>query len=114
MANNDFPHMLALQAAQAGLGILFCPISLGHNILRRGEQIQVLPEWQGASREIYAVWSQQRYVPARVQALIEHLADFCQQDPLLIIFLIAHHRERPKPVMSATCEAFSISGTNTG
>lgn len=46
MANNDFPHMLALQAAQAGLGILFCPISLGHNILRRGEQIQVLPEWQ--------------------------------------------------------------------
>ncbi|MFV8759430.1 hypothetical protein [Yersinia enterocolitica] len=46
--------------------------------------MQVLPEWQGASREIYAVWSQQRYVPARVRALIEHLADFCQQDPLLI------------------------------
>lgn len=76
MVNNDFPHMLALQAAQAGLGILFCPISLGHNALRRGELIQVLPEWQGASREIYAVWSQQRYVPARVQALIEHLAGF--------------------------------------
>ncbi|HDL8239431.1 TPA: LysR family transcriptional regulator [Yersinia enterocolitica] len=75
---------LALQAAQAGLGILFCPISLCHNSLRRGELIQVLPEWQGASREIYAVWSQQRYVPARVLALIEHLADFCQQDPLLI------------------------------
>ncbi|CNK66183.1 LysR family transcriptional regulator [Yersinia proxima] len=75
---------LALQAAQAGLGILFCPISLCHNSLRRGELIQVLPEWQGASREIYAVWSQQRYVPARVRALIEHLADFCQQDPLLI------------------------------
>ncbi|HGI0858956.1 TPA: LysR family transcriptional regulator [Yersinia enterocolitica] len=76
---------LALQAAQAGLGILFCPISLCHNSLRRGELIQVLPEWQGASREIYAVWSQQRYVPARVRALIEHLADFCQQDPLLIM-----------------------------
>lgn len=75
---------LALQAAQAGLGILFCPISLCHHSLRRGELIQVLPEWQGASREIYAVWSQQRYVPARVRALIEHLADFCQQDPLLI------------------------------
>ncbi len=74
---------LALQAAMAGLGILFCPMSLCHNQLQRGELMQILPEWQGAYREIYAVWAQQRYVPARVRALIEHLADFCQQNPQL-------------------------------
>ncbi|UNK21987.1 LysR family transcriptional regulator [Yersinia intermedia] len=76
---------LALQAALAGLGILFCPLSLCHNPLQRGELVRVLPEWQGAPREIYAVWSQQRYVPARVRALIDHLADFCQQDPYLMM-----------------------------
>ncbi|GKX54907.1 LysR family transcriptional regulator [Leminorella grimontii] len=76
---------LALQAAQAGLGILFCPISLCHGQLRSGKLVRVLPEWQGAPRDIYAVWSQQRYVPARVRALIEHLADFCRQNPQLAI-----------------------------
>lgn len=76
---------LALQAALAGLGILFCPLSLCHNPLQCGELVRVLPEWQGAPREIYAVWSQQRYVPARVRALIDHLADFCQQDPYLMM-----------------------------
>jgi LysR family transcriptional regulator AphB len=76
---------LALQATLAGLGILFCPASLCHSPLQRGELVQVLPEWQGAQREIYAVWAQQRYVPARVRALIEHLADFCRQDPQLTI-----------------------------
>ena len=76
---------LALRAAIAGLGILFCPTSLCHSQLQRGELVQVLPEWRGAPREIYAVWSQQRYVPARVRALIEHLAEFCQQNPQLRI-----------------------------
>lgn len=76
---------LALQAALAGLGILFCPLSLCHSQLRRGELVQVLPEWRGDPREIYAVWPQQRYVPARVRALIEHLADFCRQDPQLMM-----------------------------
>ncbi|MFC0225474.1 LysR family transcriptional regulator [Serratia aquatilis] len=76
---------LALHAVLSGLGILLCPMSLCHNQLRRGELVPVLPQWQGAAREIYAVWSQQRYVPARVRALIEHLADFCQQDPQLMM-----------------------------
>lgn len=76
---------LALQAALAGLGILFCPESLCHNPLQRGDLIQLLPEWQTSSREIYAVWSQQQYVPARVRALIEHLATFCQRNPLLMV-----------------------------
>lgn len=76
---------LALQAAQAGLGILFCPVSLCHKQLQRGELTQVLPEWQGSSRAIYAVWSQQRYVPARVRALIDHLAEFCQHNPHLMM-----------------------------
>ncbi|WP_431221787.1 LysR family transcriptional regulator [Serratia sp. L9] len=76
---------LALQATLAGLGILFCPASLCHKQLQRGELTPVLPAWHGSSREIYAVWSQQRYVPARVRALIDHLAEFCQHNPHLMM-----------------------------
>jgi LysR family transcriptional regulator AphB len=34
-------------------------------------------------RSVYAVWSQQRYLPARVRALLEHLVLFTARHPLL-------------------------------
>lgn len=76
---------LAIHAAQTGLGILYCPITLCHPLLQTGELVRILPEWQTDPREIYAVWSQQRHVPARVRTLIDHLADFCRKHPLLAL-----------------------------
>ena len=74
---------LALQATISGVGIIFCPINLCHEYLENGELINVLPDWQTDPQEIHAVWSQQRYVPARVRVLIEFLADYCSKHPLL-------------------------------
>ena len=45
--------------------------------------MRLLPGWLPHERGVYAVWSQQRYLPARVRALLEHLAAFTAQHPLL-------------------------------
>jgi len=51
--------------------------------LASGALKEVLPEWQADSRAVYAVWPQQRYLPARVRELLEHLLAFAEQEPLL-------------------------------
>ena len=74
---------LALAAAEAGLGILLCPTTLTRDAMARGSLVDVLPAWQSRPRPVFAVWSQQRYLPARVRALVEYLAAFLAADPLL-------------------------------
>ncbi|WP_077523967.1 LysR family transcriptional regulator [Metapseudomonas resinovorans] len=75
---------LAVNAALSGLGILFCPLNLCHAELARGELVEVLPDWQAPSRDIYAIWPQRRFVPARVRALIEYLVEFAAGEPLFV------------------------------
>jgi LysR family transcriptional regulator AphB len=74
---------LAVKMAKAGLGIFLSPLSQCHDSLQDGSLQQILPEWMPDARDVYAVWSQQRYLPARVRALLEHLSDFAAADPLL-------------------------------
>ncbi|HYD62641.1 MAG TPA: LysR family transcriptional regulator [Noviherbaspirillum sp.] len=74
---------LAVAMAEAGLGILLCPSIQAHAGLAAGTLAAVLPDWMPEPRQIYAVWSQQRYLPARVRALLEHLAEFIGAHPLL-------------------------------
>ena len=74
---------LAVQTACAGAGLLLCPLSICFGALERGDLVEVFPSWQTEMRDIYAVWPQQRYVPARVRALIEFLADYVAGHPVL-------------------------------
>lgn len=74
---------VAVDMASAGLGILFCPLTQCYRELEKGELVRVLPDWVAPPREVYAVWSQQRYLPARVRALLDHLVEFAQAHPLL-------------------------------
>lgn len=74
---------LAVKMAEAGLGIFLSPRSQCHASLQAGRLVQLLPEWMPEPRDVYAVWSQQRYLPARVRALLEHLAAFAANEPLL-------------------------------
>ncbi|MCX7207795.1 MAG: LysR family transcriptional regulator [Proteobacteria bacterium] len=74
---------LAVHMAKEGVGILSCPITVCCEELASGALQEVLPQWQADSRAIYAVWPQQRYLPARVRALLEHLLAFAAQEPLL-------------------------------
>ncbi|MNT91378.1 LysR substrate binding domain protein [compost metagenome] len=48
-----------------------------------GSLVRVLPDWMPQPRHVYAVWTQRRYLPARVRVLLEHLAAFAAGNPLL-------------------------------
>lgn len=74
---------LAVEMAEAGMGILLCPQLQCADQLRAGTLVPVLPGWAPEERYVYAVWSQQRYLPARVRALLEHLAAFAAASPAL-------------------------------
>lgn len=72
---------LAVAAAEAGLGILLCPNTLARDAIASGTLTTVLDGWTPQRRTLFAVWSQQRYLPARVRALVDHLQAFVQSDP---------------------------------
>ncbi|MBP6115992.1 MAG: LysR family transcriptional regulator [Neisseriaceae bacterium] len=74
---------LAISMAAAGMGIAFTQTHLVQPYLDDGRLLHILPEWAGQPRELYMVWPQQRYVPARVRALIDHLVAFCDAEPCL-------------------------------
>lgn len=74
---------LALAAAEAGLGVLLCPATLTRDAIARGSLVAVLEGWTPRSRPVFAVWSQQRHLPARVRALVDHLDAFIGAEPLL-------------------------------
>lgn len=73
---------LAVTLAKNGDGILLCPQVQCGDELQSGELEAILPDHGTQQRHIYAVWSQQRYLPARVRALVEHLADYLSACPL--------------------------------
>lgn len=74
---------LAVQMAEAGLGIVLAPELQCHASLQSGALQRIMPGWTPQVRSVYAVWPQQRYLPARVRALLEHLAAFTARHPLL-------------------------------
>jgi LysR family transcriptional regulator AphB len=74
---------LAVASAVDGGGILLCPEVQCHGELASTGLVEVLPGWVRERRQIYAVWAQQRYLPARVRALLEHLAQAVAAEPLL-------------------------------
>ncbi|MDC8756759.1 LysR family transcriptional regulator [Janthinobacterium fluminis] len=74
---------LAVELAEAGLGIVLCPLLQCRELIVQGRLVRLLPEWMPPPRHVYAVWPQQRYLPARVRALLEHLAAFAAGNPLL-------------------------------
>ncbi|WP_229427211.1 LysR family transcriptional regulator [Massilia atriviolacea] len=73
---------LALSMALDGLGIMLCPGTMGRQHLASGALTVVLPGWSTEQRHIYALWSQQRYLPARVRALLDYLSAFTGAHPL--------------------------------
>lgn len=74
---------LAVQMAEGGVGILLCPLLQCRQEVADGRLLRVLPDWMPQPRHVYAVWTQRRYLPARVRVLLEHLSAFAQQCPLL-------------------------------
>ncbi|WP_229509260.1 LysR family transcriptional regulator [Massilia sp. CCM 8734] len=73
---------LALSMALDGLGIMLCPGTMGRQHVASGALVVVLPGCSTERRHIYAAWSQQRYLPARVRALLDYLSQFAAVHPL--------------------------------
>jgi DNA-binding transcriptional LysR family regulator len=70
-ANNG----LALtQAAAQGMGITRQPDFIAEPFLARGEVVELLQDFAPPPLGIYAVLPSNRYIPHRVNVLIEHLA----------------------------------------
>jgi DNA-binding transcriptional LysR family regulator len=70
-------------AVLAGMGLYLAPIWLFAEELRDGRVVQVLPGWTPSLLPIQAVFPTRRQVPARVRAVIDHLAGEFRLDPAL-------------------------------
>ena len=71
------------EAVLQGLGFGLCPVWMFCRELRDGTVVPVLTDWTPTALPIQAVFSSRRQVPARVRAVVEHLAAEFRTDPLL-------------------------------
>lgn len=70
-----------VEAATAGLGVLCEPSFIVHGAVERGVLKPVLTDYQWYSMNIYAVYPQTRYVPAKVRAFIDFLSSHFGEEP---------------------------------
>lgn len=66
---------LARQWALAGVGITLKSALDVHGDLASGALVRLLPEWQGEPYALHALLPSGRFVPARVRALVDFLAE---------------------------------------
>ena len=71
--------LLLREAAEGGLGVTVLPLWLIDDALRRGTLVELLPEWEVTlstfDASAWLVLPTRRYVPARVRAVADFLAD---------------------------------------
>lgn len=85
-----------LQAAIGSAGIILTPDWLAEGAVRRGELIQVLPEWQGSQeRGVYAVMPPGRLIPSKTRVFIDEVAKAIQSNWASEIRLDACDYEHP-------------------
>lgn len=70
-ANNG---LALVQAAAQGMGITLQPDFIAEPFLARHEVVEILQAYEAAPLGIYAVLPSNRYIPHRVNVLIEHLS----------------------------------------
>ncbi len=66
-----------LDAVKQHLGIGSLPLFTAREALKRGEIVQVLPEWEfisAYSGQLWLLWSAGRQLPAKMRAMIDYLA----------------------------------------
>jgi DNA-binding transcriptional LysR family regulator len=72
-ANNG---LALVQAAAQGMGITLQPDFIAEPFLQSGQVVTLLQNFEAPPLGIYAVLPSNRYIPHRVNVLIEHLSDF--------------------------------------
>lgn len=72
LANNTFA---LIEAMRAGVGIGGVQEPLVHHLVARGELVRVLPEHAYPPLDIHVIYPSRRFIPRKVRALVDHLAD---------------------------------------
>lgn len=65
---------LAIAAAIAGLGVVYEPDFMLKNALEAGLLVRVLPEYEGVTGDIWAVYPSRRHLSTKVRLFVEHFA----------------------------------------
>jgi DNA-binding transcriptional LysR family regulator len=68
------------QAAAKGMGITLQPDFIAEPFLAAGEVVEILQDFAQPPLGIYAVLPSNRYIPHRVNVLLEHLAAGLRSD----------------------------------
>ncbi|RTR05994.1 LysR family transcriptional regulator [Halomonas nitroreducens] len=66
-----------------GLGVALLPLTEIRDELESGELVPVLADWQGVSRELFAVWYRRQLLTHRASRLIDHVREECRDLPCL-------------------------------
>ena len=66
-----------------GLGIALLTTTEVQEELKTGLLVNVLPSWEGVSREVFAIWYRRQLLTNRASELIDHLKSECSQSSLL-------------------------------
>jgi DNA-binding transcriptional LysR family regulator len=67
--------LLLLAACRSGLGITLVSEFVAREQIAGRELTRVLPGWVGAEQSIYAVYPSARFIPAKVRAFVDFLAE---------------------------------------
>ncbi|MFC3153422.1 LysR family transcriptional regulator [Litoribrevibacter euphylliae] len=62
-----------------GLGVSLLPINEIIEELKQGRLVNVMPNWFGAPREIFAVWYRRQLLTNRASMLMDFIQDECQE-----------------------------------
>lgn len=73
--------MALLAAAGKGAGIAMQPRFAALPLIRAGELVEVLPEWQPQTLGIHAIYTSRQHMPPVLRAMLDYLADWFATNP---------------------------------
>lgn len=71
---------LAAAFVRDGLGISLLPETEVQHYLKEKKLCQIMPEWHGPNRDVFAVWPSGRLMNVKAKCLLEHISHFIQRN----------------------------------
>lgn len=72
---------IAVNAAIAGLGVIFEPAFLPYEALRRKQLVRILVDWETPEVSLFAVYPNRKFLPPKVRSFIDFLAQRFEGEP---------------------------------
>jgi DNA-binding transcriptional LysR family regulator len=70
-----------LAATVSGMGVALIPTFLASEAIRRGELIVLLQDFETLEVQIYAVYASRKFLPAKIRAFVDYLAEKITDPP---------------------------------